>query len=176
LLAAPSTASGSLSRAKTSSSLQAPLPITSGLLPGPPRPAALVRRESTRMVKVPSRIEDDDPETLASRIMDRCNQVLRLLRNKGLESGIYFAAPVDPVKLGIPTYFDIIKDPMDLHVYPPTYDGYWRDQNSRAMTFNVDPLHTLINQRGIVLSTSTRCLHPLKSRWHIFVGQYTRQG
>ena len=28
--------------------------------------------------------------------------------------GKFFLSPVDPVALGIPTYFDIIKDPMDL--------------------------------------------------------------
>jgi hypothetical protein len=28
--------------------------------------------------------------------------------------GKFFLAPVDPIALGIPTYFDIVKNPMDM--------------------------------------------------------------
>eukprot|EP00804_Cyclotella_cryptica_P010337 CCRYP_012244-RB/>CCRYP_012244-RB protein AED:0.68 eAED:0.66 QI:0/-1/0/1/-1/0/1/0/157 len=44
--------------------------------------------------------------------MAKCRQILRDLQGKDVYS--IFAIPVDPEALGIPTYFDIIKNPMDL--------------------------------------------------------------
>lgn len=44
-----------------------------------------------------------------------CQQVLKELLSKKLEPISYpFVTPVDPVALGCPTYFDVIKHPMDL--------------------------------------------------------------
>lgn len=44
-----------------------------------------------------------------------CNNVLRELLKKSSQNVTWpFLEPVDPVKLGIPDYFDVIKNPMDL--------------------------------------------------------------
>merc|ERR1719393_571095 len=45
------------------------------------------------------------------RVMDRCRQILREVREADAQR--IFAAPVDPVALGIPNYFPVIKNPMD---------------------------------------------------------------
>jgi bromodomain-containing factor 1 len=127
---------------------------TTGLLPGPPRPGSLVRRESSRMIKMPSRLEDDDPEAQLARLMDKCMQVLRLLRNKDREYGAYFNAPVDPVALNIPTYFKIIKEPMDLNTLeakmqagevktPDDFARLARLVFQNAIKFNEDPTHSV---------------------------------
>jgi hypothetical protein len=78
----------------------------------PSSQSTLQRRESSRQVKVPSRLEDDDPEAQRERLMEKCRQILKEVKDKDL--GRFFAAPVDPVALGIPTYPDIITNPMDL--------------------------------------------------------------
>lgn len=74
----------------------------------------LIRRESSRASKLPSYLEDDDPDTIKSRAMEKCKEILSFLREKDLATGGIFAAPVDPVALGIPTYFQVISNPMDL--------------------------------------------------------------
>jgi hypothetical protein len=128
-------------------------PSSSTMLPGPPR-AGLVRRESTRLVKLPSRLEDDDPKAQLSRIMDKCTQILRTMREKDIELGAYFSEPVDPVALGIPTYSTVIKEPMDLRTIhkkmeaqeilsPEEFARLTRLVFENAMTFNVDPTHSV---------------------------------
>ncbi|KAL7489516.1 hypothetical protein ACHAW6_015193 [Cyclotella cf. meneghiniana] len=77
-----------------------------------PSASSLQRRESSRQVKVPLRLEEDDPEAHRASLLEKCRQILRDLQSKDVQS--IFAMPVDPVALGIPTYFDIIKNPMDL--------------------------------------------------------------
>lgn len=77
-----------------------------------PSASGLLRRESSRMSRLPSRLEEDDPQAQMTRYMERCREILKELQEKDAQ-GI-FAAPVDPVALGIPTYFDVIKKPMDL--------------------------------------------------------------
>jgi hypothetical protein len=84
------------------------------LFPSPPSHQGLIRRESSRDSKLPSYLEDDDPDTMKSRAMDKCRDILSVLREKDLATGGIFAAPVDPVALGIPTYFQVISNPMDL--------------------------------------------------------------
>jgi hypothetical protein len=74
----------------------------------------LIRRESSRASKLPSYLEDDDPDTIKARAMDKCREILSVLREKDTATGGIFAAPVDPVALGIPTYFQVISNPMDL--------------------------------------------------------------
>lgn len=122
-------------------------------LPGPP-PTAIQRRESTRTVKLPSRLEDDDPTAQLARIMDRCQQILRIMREKDVEAGAFFSDPVDPVALGIPTYHQIIKEPMDLRTIARKMDGNEIDNPEEfsrlmrlvfenAMRFNVDPAHSV---------------------------------
>ena len=66
------------------------------------------------MVKLPSRLEEDDPSAQLSRTMDKCSQILKFMREKDVELGAFFSEPVDPVALGIPTYFQVVKKPMDL--------------------------------------------------------------
>ena len=46
--------------------------------------------------------------------MKVCHKLLLLISSKDASCGGYFAKPVDPVKLKIPTYFHVIKKPMDL--------------------------------------------------------------
>ena len=123
------------------------------MLPGPPR-AGIVRRESSRLVKVPSRLEDDDPKAQLARIMDKCNIILRFIREKDVERGAFFSEPVDPVALGIPTYHQVISEPMDLRTLhrkmeagevtsPEEFARLARLVFENAMTFNVDPTHSV---------------------------------
>ncbi|KAL7465019.1 hypothetical protein ACHAXS_005346 [Conticribra weissflogii] len=78
----------------------------------PPSISTLQRRESSRQTKVPSRLEDGDPQAQIDRLMEKCSEILRELQNK--DSYKFFLEPVDPVALNLPTYFDIIDEPMDL--------------------------------------------------------------
>ncbi|KAL7458519.1 hypothetical protein ACHAWC_010106 [Mediolabrus comicus] len=78
-----------------------------------PSMSGLQRRESSgRMVKLPSRLEEDDPQAVMDRLMEQCRQILLELKEKDVHK--IFAAPVDPVALNIPNYLEIIKEPMDL--------------------------------------------------------------
>jgi len=78
-----------------------------------PSMSGLQRRESSgRTLKVPPRLEEDDPQAVMDRLMDQCRQILKELQAKDVHS--IFAAPVDPVALNIPNYLEIIKEPMDL--------------------------------------------------------------
>ena len=123
-------------------------------IPDIPQAEGLSRRESTRLVKVPSRLEDDDPDSLLPRIMDKCTSVLRFIREKDVERGAFFSEPVDPVALGIPTYHQIIKEPMDLRTLarkmeakevdnPEEFARLARLVFENAMTFNVEPTHSV---------------------------------
>lgn len=128
-------------------------PIAPKLLVPPP-PQGIQRRESTRLVKLPSRLEDDDPDAQISRIMEKCSQILRIVREKDVELGGFFAEPVDPVSLGIPTYYQVIKEPMDLRTVqrkldsqelssPEEFARLVRLVFENAITFNVDPTHSV---------------------------------
>jgi len=164
LLAAPAPAKtaskSSVSKARPDTLPGSELPPTtlsigtssSTMLPGPPR--AGVRRESSRLVKVPSRLEDDDPQAQLSRLMDKCNIILRFIREKDVERGAFFSEPVDPVALGIPTYHQVISEPMDLRTLhrkmeagevtsPEEFARLARLVFENAMTFNVDPTHSV---------------------------------
>lgn len=74
----------------------------------------LIRRESSRQVKLPSHLVDDDPEANKARMMDKCSVILAFIKEKDVKGGAYFLEPVDPVAHGIPTYHQIITNPMDL--------------------------------------------------------------
>ena len=131
----------------------------STMMPGPSRSSiggigTMSRRESTRVVKVPSRLEDEDPDAQLLRIMDKCNVLLRIIREKDVERGAFFSEPVDPIALGIPTYFDIIKEPMDLRTLhrrmeanevksPEEFARLCRLIFENAVMFNVDPTHSV---------------------------------
>jgi hypothetical protein len=128
-------------------------------LTGPPTgiprpPQGLIRRESSRLTKLPSRLEDDDPQALLSRMMDKCSQILKIIREKDIASGAFFGEPVDPVAHGIPTYYQIIKEPMDLGTIqrkldskdiltPEEFGRLVRLVFENAMTFNVEPSHVV---------------------------------
>ena len=58
----------------------------------------------------------DEEETKKS-----CLEVLKRLQEH--EYGYIFANPVDPVKLGLPDYFDVIKKPMDFGTIQKNIDG-----------------------------------------------------
>lgn len=137
------------------------IPDTSKMLPGPPRPTALQRRESSRLVKLPSRLEDDDPEAQMARIMDKCGHILKFMHEKDIASGAFFSEPVDPVAHGIPTYHEIISDPMDLGTIKKKMDAHEistpeefarlvRLVFENAMTFNIEPTH-VVHQAGRTL-------------------------
>lgn len=93
-------------------------PANSGPVPAmkPPEPfvpsMSGLQRQSTRMPKLPSRLEEDDPDAKMIRLMGRCREILQELFDSDIHK--IFTSPVDPVALGIPTYFDVIKNPMDL--------------------------------------------------------------
>ena len=81
----------------------------------PSAPAGgMFRRESSRATKLPSRLEEDDPHAMNSRLMEKCAAVLKFMQEKDALGGRFFAEPVDPVAHGIPTYHQIITNPMDL--------------------------------------------------------------
>lgn len=148
----------------------APDSVTSGdgrskSLPGPPvpGPGGLQRRESTRTVKLPSKLEDDDPSSQLARAMDKCSQVLRLMKENDATNGRFFAEPVDPVLLGIPTYFQVIKEPMDLKTLTKLMDSRQVDSPEEfarlmrlifenAVTFNIDPAHSVHRSARILLA------------------------
>mmetsp|Transcript_4286 Transcript_4286/g.8260 ORF Transcript_4286/g.8260 Transcript_4286/m.8260 type:complete len:1421 (-) Transcript_4286:207-4469(-) len=74
--------------------------------------SGLLRRESARVGRLPSRLEEDDPQAHMDRLMEKCCQILKELQECDTQQ--IFASPVDPIALGIPTYFEVIKNPMDL--------------------------------------------------------------
>jgi Bromodomain/Bromodomain extra-terminal - transcription regulation len=175
LLAAPAPVQAPIPSKAGSLSQSPSFSAITGSLTAPPRPGGLVRRESTRMVKLPSRLEDDDPDVQLSRIMDKCHQVLRFLRIKDKETGNFFAAPVDPVSLGIPTYFHIIKEPMDLGTLerkvdsgevktPEEFARLARLVFNNAMTFNVDPSHMVHQAARNLLTFFNQKFEPVEKQ------------
>ena len=124
------------------------------LLSGPPPAPGAQRRESTRQVKLPPKLEDDDPQAQLRRAMDKCVQLLRTMKEKDVQMGAFFGEPVDPVALGIPTYTQIIKEPMDLktitkkmesnQIYSPEeFARLMRLVFENAIKFNIDPAHSV---------------------------------
>ncbi|KAI8323666.1 Bromodomain-containing protein [Martensiomyces pterosporus] len=69
-----------------------------------------------------------------------CRRVL--LRLQAQPSSLEFMAPVDPVKQGVPTYFDVVKHPMDLGTIRKKLD---RGKYHRAMEFRDDVQLVLSN-------------------------------
>lgn len=83
------------------------MPNSNSILPN----SFMPHRSSSRQVKVPSRLEDGDPKFVQGKVMERCYELLRLMREKDVRG--LFAEPVDPIACGVPSYPDIIKNPMD---------------------------------------------------------------
>jgi hypothetical protein len=140
-----------------SDSIPPPLPDTTESTSFPsslPLPGTLLRRESTRMVKLPSRLEDDDPSAQLSRTMEKCSHLLMFMTQKDLELGGYFREPVDPISLKIPTYLQVITEPMDLGTVrkmldagditsPEEFGRLVRLIFENAIKFNLDPMHSV---------------------------------
>jgi hypothetical protein len=91
--AAPkSTPAAAVATASSTTKISLPVPhaaphaIPSSSLPGPPPMGSLARRESTRLVKLPSRLEDDDPSAQLSRIMEKCAD--SQVRTRGMSSSV----------------------------------------------------------------------------------------
>mmetsp|Transcript_7582 Transcript_7582/g.15242 ORF Transcript_7582/g.15242 Transcript_7582/m.15242 type:complete len:1299 (-) Transcript_7582:1091-4987(-) len=128
-----------------------------GIAPsGIPKPTSgsLIRRESSRAVKLPTRLDEDDPEHQRLRIMEKCKEILKFLRDKDRIAGSIFAEPVDPVALNLPTYHQIITNPMDLGTIQTKMDSgevsscdefarLVRLAFENAMKFNVDPTNVV---------------------------------
>lgn len=113
-----------------------------------PSMSGLQRRESSRMSRLPSRLEEDDPQAQMDRLMERCRQILKELNVSDVQK--IFAVPVDPITLGIPTYFDVIAEPMDLGTIqtrldndeidtPDEFARLVRLTLNNAITFNTQP-------------------------------------
>jgi hypothetical protein len=120
-----------------------------------------IRRESSRTTKLPSRLEEDDPSN--TRLMTRCNIIFKAIREKDILGGSFFAEPVDPVAHGIPTYHQIITNPMDLSTIqakmdadeiesPEQFARLMRLIFDNAIKFNVDPTHIVHQSARNLLS------------------------
>jgi len=76
--------------------------------------------DSGRKRKAPNKLVDelnfrgngDSSNTFDQPTKNKLEGLVRHLKSK--ETSVYFAEPVDPIRLGIPTYLDVIKHPMDL--------------------------------------------------------------
>jgi hypothetical protein len=117
-------------------------------------PPPLIRRESSRLIKVPLRLESDDSSSQSLRIMEKCSLLLKVMRDKDAMAGSFFAVPVDPVALNLPTYHQIIKNPMDLGTIqnkmdsnavttPEQFASLVRLVFENAIKFNEDPTHVV---------------------------------
>merc|ERR1712032_622061 len=118
------------------------------------QPTSAGRRESSRQTKLPSRLEDNDPQARIIRMMDKCNVILKFIREKDKSAGGFFAEPVDPVAHGIPNYHEVISKPMDLGTIqqkmdanevksPEEFTSLVRQVFENGVNFNVDPNHVV---------------------------------
>jgi hypothetical protein len=64
---------------------------------------------------------------------------------KGNQSSVYFLEPVDPVRLGIPSYFDVIKQPMDL-----------KTVERKLISNNYGSIHEFADDVRLIFSNSKR--------------------
>ncbi len=151
----------------------------------PTAPAqGLVRRESSRQSKLPSHLADDDPAAQKARLMDKCMTILKAIKEKDSNGGRYFLEPVDPVAHGIPTYHEIITNPMDLGTItskmerneiddPDEFARLMRLVFENAVEFNTNPMNyvhqsardllTLFNQKFRDVDRLTQKKKPTKT-------------
>jgi len=73
---------------------------------------SLINSLTTEQIDTHVKMLNREFKLSAKELKDKCMKVLRILRDH--EHGWVFNCPVDPVELGLPDYFDIIKNPMDL--------------------------------------------------------------
>lgn len=152
---------GSLTEKATPANSE-PAPAMKPPEPFVPSMSGLQRRESSRMSRLPSRLEEDDPQAQMDRLMERCRQILKELQESDVNQ--LFSAPVDPLALGIPTYLDVIKDPMDLGTIKAKMDNDEIDSPEEfarlirltfenAITFNTLPDNIVhVTARGLLAS------------------------
>jgi len=143
------TAKNATSSKKANSTTKSSAAVSSFTPAGP-----AIRRESSRQIKLPSRLEDDDPQSMKARLMKNCAAVLKTVREKDALGGSFFAEPVDPVAHGIPTYHQIITNPMDLGTIqakmdaneiqsPEEFARLTRLVFENAIKFNDHPTHVV---------------------------------
>uniref|UniRef100_A0A7S2RYW8 Bromo domain-containing protein n=1 Tax=Eucampia antarctica TaxID=49252 RepID=A0A7S2RYW8_9STRA len=112
------------------------------------------RKESSRQRKLPSRLEDDNPQAQIARMMEKCTQILKFMKEKDIATGAFFGEPVDPVAQCIPTYHQVIKNPMDLGTVQTRLDAGEIESPEEfarivklifenAMKFNIDATHVV---------------------------------
>lgn len=143
-------------------------PSTPAFAPGPDG-VPLIRRDSSlttdrpkRAIVPPKRNSDFAgvrPKKKKYELQLRfCQEVLKeIASSKHWQFNQYFTHPVDPVALNIPTYFQVIKKPMDLGTIQNKLDG---NQYEKARDFEEDvrlvfkncykfnPEGDFVNQRG----------------------------
>jgi len=151
--ALPSRMGGSMDIPSVPDSVNSSTPLVSSQVPNLGL-AVGIRRESSRQTKLPSRLEDNDPSAQKLRVMEKCMSILKAMSLKDGSSGRFFLEPVDPVAHGIPTYHQIITNPMDLGTIQAKMDGdeiespeefarLVRLVFENALKFNVDPTHAV---------------------------------
>lgn len=71
------------------------------------------KNQSKRILSSPStEIDTKKKDISTSEIMKQCLKILQNLKSH--QSAPLFAAPVDAIALGVPNYYDVVKNPMDL--------------------------------------------------------------
>lgn len=123
--------------------------------------ASLVRGRSERKRVIPAHLREEavaEPERVPASLR-KCHSILKtLIANP---RAVAFLAPVDPVALGIPDYFDVIKEPMDLGTIRHNVEcGYYSEPSvfadhvrlvfSNAMLYNA--AHSQVHQFAAKLS------------------------
>ena len=130
-----------------------------------PSASGLLRRESSRTLKPPTRLEEDDPQAQMNRCTEKCRKILQELNDADVDK--IFASPVDPIALGVPTYFDVIKEPMDLGTIktmmdndaiesPEEFSRLVRLTFENAITFNTLPDNLVHTQARNLLALFTK--------------------
>jgi len=125
------------------------------------------RTESGRAVRLPPHLAESQTPTTQhtlKELIEKCRRVLIEMKEKDLSTGSYFAEPVDPVALGIPTYHTIITSPMDLGTVSTKLDSneittveefgrLVRLVFTNAIKFNVDEVNHVHVSAKRMLST-----------------------
>ncbi|KAJ2715393.1 hypothetical protein H4R19_001228, partial [Coemansia spiralis] len=105
-----------------------------------------------------------------------CRRVL--LRLQGQKSALEFMAPVDVIRQGVPTYFDVVKQPMDLGTIRKNLDrglyqsaDEFRDhvQLVLANCFLFNPAGTYVHDQGLALQ------HVFEAAWRHQAGAEVAQ-
>lgn len=98
-----------------------------------PGGSGVARSRSARRRSTPSHLRDSDADPLAGapELLRHCETLLTHLMNH--QQAGPFLEPVDPVRLNIPDYYDVITDPMDLGtVRERLLTGRYRTHNDFA--------------------------------------------